>query len=229
MLLVGTLPCGHFVQSIHITGHSHTNLADSFHNLADNYLDMVVYSLFHGEEDNQNTPQQDDEEGSLQFTTIQLPHKSLDGLWESLIYSDSMPASVLCSLTRMMSISNVPRLNPALICWHNLILFQGPPGSGKTTLAQAVAQKLSIRLALTYSTTKLITVNTHSLLSAYFGQSSKLVGKLFENIWSLSSDDSLLTIVVIDEVESIASSREHSSLSNECGDAIRVSFALPGS
>ena len=107
---------------------------------------------------------------------------------------------------------------------HNLALLCGPPGSGKTTLAKALAQKLAIRLSRVYSTAKLISVNSPSLLSSYFGESSKLVGKLFDTIWAMSADESLLTVVVIDEVESIAGSRKQASRSNECGDAIRVSM-----
>ncbi|KAF2655349.1 AAA-domain-containing protein [Lophiostoma macrostomum CBS 122681] len=143
------------------------------------------------------------------------------GMWESLVYAEPVPESLLRVVTHMMRISKLPDLNPALICLHNLALLCGPPGSGKTTLAKALAQKLAIRLAHVYSAAKLVTINSPSLLSSYFGESSKLVAKLFDTIWNMSSDDSLLTVVVIDEVESIASSRSQASQSNECGDAIR--------
>ncbi|KAF2266334.1 P-loop containing nucleoside triphosphate hydrolase protein, partial [Lojkania enalia] len=162
----------------------------------------------------------------IHLNVTKLPHRALDGLWESLIYEDAIPESVLRVLIRMLKVSRVPHLNPAIISWQNLVLLYGPPGSGKTTLAQALAQKLSIRSTNIYSATKLIEVNSHTLLSKWFGESSKLVGRLFDTISSTSSDDSVLTIVIIDEVETLAGSREKATQANECGDAIRSTNEL---
>ncbi|KAF2474666.1 AAA-domain-containing protein, partial [Lindgomyces ingoldianus] len=188
-------------------------------------LDVAVYSLYQTQDEETPSTQTRDEDDA-QFTVTQLPHKAMDGLWESLVYAEPIPETILRIITRMMKISKEPHLNPAVIHWHNLILLYGPPGSGKTTLAHALAQKLSIRLAHDFSTTKLVEVNSHTLLSKWFGESSKLVGKLFETISSISSDESLLTVVIIDEVETLAGSREKASQANECGDAIRATNEL---
>ena len=50
--------------------------------------------------------------------------------------------------------------------------------------------------------------------------------KLFEHITDLAEDSDCLVIVLIDEVESIASARNSAMSSNEPGDAVRVVNAV---
>ncbi|KAF2185101.1 AAA-domain-containing protein [Zopfia rhizophila CBS 207.26] len=222
---MSSLACSDFILCLKIADHSKPYTDDTFHVLSENHLEIAVYSLFQGDDEDFPVANNGDDSTS-QFTVTQLPHKVLDGLWESLIYAERIPEAMLRIIMRMMKLSKQPHLNPAVIYWHNLVLLYGPPGSGKTTLAQALAQKLSIRLGKVYSATKLIEVNSHTLLSKWFGESSKLVGKLFETISSISADETLLTVVIIDEVETLAGSREKAAQSNECSDAIRSTNEL---
>lgn len=219
----GSLICRDYIQLLKITDYSQATAYpdENYHILAECELDIAIYSLCDEDEKLGATQQKDK---STQFNVLKLPHKSLDGLWDSLIFADPIRESSLRIITRMMRIAKQPRLDPAVIYWHNLVLLYGPPGSGKTTLALALAQKLSIRLSQFYSATKLIEINSHALLSKWFGESSKLVGELFGTLTTISSDESSLTVVLIDEVETLAGSREKASQGNECGDAIRVRF-----
>lgn len=123
----------------------------------------------------------------------------------------------------MMALARHPRLDPNFMNWNRLVLLYGPPGSGKSTLCHALAQKLTIRLGHLFTDGRLVEINTHSVLSKWFGESGKQVNKLFDAIHRLADEETTLVCVLIDEVETLTGSRERASASNECADAMRVS------
>jgi len=93
--------------------------------------------------------------------------------------------------------------------------------------SRGLAQKLAIRLGKHYPQSKLFEINAHSLGSKFFGESGKLVGKLFENIaLSLEEEEDTFVCVFVDEIETIAARRERALNGNEPFDAIRAVNAL---
>lgn len=104
---------------------------------------------------------------------------------------------------------------------HRLVLLHGPPGTGKTSLCRALAQKLAIRLSHRYSESRLIEVNATSLFSRFFSESSKLVTSLFEKIGELTDDEESYVCVLIDEIESLTTARK-TTIGSEPSDAMRV-------
>ena len=113
-----------------------------------------------------------------------------------------------------------------IVCCNRVVLLHGPPGTGKTSLCKALAQKLSIELSTKYTTTQLVEINSHSLFSSWFSESSKLVQKMFTEIKRLMEDTKSLVCVLIDEVESLTAARKNSMSGYEPSDAIRVVNAL---
>ncbi|XP_067001989.1 pachytene checkpoint protein 2 homolog isoform X2 [Anabrus simplex] len=117
-------------------------------------------------------------------------------------------------------------VNTNFISWNRVVLLHGPPGTGKTSLCRALAQKLSIRLGHRYSHGELIEVNSHSLFSKWFSESGKLVMKMFMEIRELLENPRALVFVLIDEVESLTHARQSSLMGTEPSDSIRVVNAL---
>ena len=109
--------------------------------------------------------------------------------------------------------------------WNRIVLLHGPSGTGKSSLSRALAQQLSIRLKSQYPCTKLVEIDAHSLFSRYFGESGKLVGKIFGAInVMLDAEQDTFFCIFIDEVESLASARQQSTNNNEPRDSLRVCF-----
>lgn len=72
------------------------------------------------------------------------------------------------------------------------VLLAGPPGNGKTSLAEALAK--SLRLTF-------LPVKLHTVIESYIGRSGKNLGKLFE--YALFNN----TLLFIDELDAMGSSR----------------------
>ncbi|XP_073125283.1 pachytene checkpoint protein 2 homolog isoform X2 [Henckelia pumila] len=154
-----------------------------------------------------------------------LPAKEFDGLWESLIYESGLKQRLLRYAASALLFTD-KGVNPFIVSWNRIVLLHGPPGTGKTSLCKALAQKLSIRLSSRYPQCQLIEVNAHSLFSKWFSESGKLVAKLFSKIQEMVEEENNLVFVLIDEVESLAAARKAALSGSEPSDSIRVVNAL---
>ena len=161
-----------------------------------------------------------------------LPSADFHGLWESLHYDDMKIKRRLLRYADSSFILSRHNVDLNLIGAGRLVLLHGPPGTGKTSLCKALAQRLSIRLGTPFfpTGTELIEVNGHALFSRWFSESGKLVTKLFERIREKLDDPELLLFVLVDEVESLATKRPGcgggGGSGGEPSDAIRAVNAL---
>ena len=154
-----------------------------------------------------------------------LPNQDFQGVWENLVYDTSIKWDLLRFVSTSLLLSD-QGVDQNIVCCNRVVLLHGPPGTGKTSLCKALAQKLSIRLSDRYNTTQLVEINSHSLFSKWFSESGKLVQKMFTEIKRLMEDTRSLVCVLIDEVESLTAARKNSMSGSEPSDALRVVNAL---
>lgn len=186
----------------------------------------LLIHIFHLNEEGPATENLEEENEDLVAANHwQLPSAEYHGLWESLIYESEIKSHLLDYVTTTLLFSD-KNVDSNLITWNRVVLLHGPPGTGKTSLCKALAQKLTIRLSYRYRYGQLIEINSHSLFSKWFSESGKLVTKMFQKIQQLIDDKDALVFVLIDEVESLTTARTASSAGTEPSDAIRVVNAV---
>lgn len=165
----------------------------------------------------------DGEDEAVACETLSLPARALDRVWDGLVYEPQVKDRLLQFAHTSMLFAD-RKVRQSLVSCNRVVLLYGPPGTGKTTLCKALAQKLAIRLSGRYPNAMLLEINAHSLFSKWFSESGKLVMKLFAKIQELVEDRDSLVCVLIDEVESLAASRQGAS--GEPSDAVRAVNAL---
>lgn len=154
--------------------------------------------------------------------TCDMPDPRYADLWDSIVVDQSIKDRLLRSAALSLRLrAQLPFETTAL---HGLALLYGPPGTGKTTLARGLAYQLAP--LTTKRRARFIEVNPHGLMSAEHGQSQRKVTELLaEHIPDLVNDG-MPTIVLLDEVESMAVARSEASLAANPADVHRATDAV---
>ena len=120
--------------------------------------------------------------------------------WDALAGYDkikrTLEDSVLFTLTHQDVFQQITELTRDKADYNKprCILFEGPPGWGKTTTARIMSQTVGIPL---------VYLPLEAVLSKYYGESETKLAKIFES-WQEFKD----CILFIDEVDSLATSRD---------------------
>ncbi len=149
-----------------------------------------------------------------------LPDDEFRGGWQAI----KIPDEVRERLTAQVALSI--RIRSAfsfeIMPIHGLIVLAGPPGTGKTTLAGGLADRVAGALD---TKAQFIAIDPHALTGAALGKSQREVSKLFDQtIPELAAQD--LCFVLLDEVETLAVDRQQLSLDANPVDVHRATDAV---
>ena len=143
-------------------------------------------------------------------------------LWDAIV----VPGEVKERLRNqaLLSLLQRPQLSFVASALHGLCTLYGPPGTGKTSLARGLPAQLTRYVA--GRAVRRIEVNPHGLMSAEHGQSQQRVSELLDEHVPALAADGMPTVVVLDEVESMAVARSAASLAANPADVHRATDAV---
>jgi SpoVK/Ycf46/Vps4 family AAA+-type ATPase len=154
--------------------------------------------------------------------TCDMPNPRYSGLWDCIVVDPSIKDRLLrAALLGIRLREDLPFEVTAI---HGLALLYGPPGTGKTTLARGLAHQISNHTKTRRS--RLIEVDPHGLMSAEHGQSQRKVTELLTEYLPTLAEDGIASIVLLDEVESMAVARSEASLAANPADVHRATDAV---
>jgi len=152
-----------------------------------------------------------------------LPADHHDGPWDSMILPAGTKEQLLSAAVLVLRHGHL--LGSLSAAPHGLILLAGPPGTGKSTLAQGLAAAAARQLAPRGATT-LVEIDPHAFPSDLLGESQRQVARLFNDTLPELAARRPHTIVLIDEVESLAVRRSSASFETNPVDVHRATDAV---
>lgn len=150
-----------------------------------------------------------------------LPDCRLDQAWDAIKIADQVRKRLLAQALLSLTVRQKISFEAAPL--HGLIILSGLPGTGKTTLARGLANRVAV--ALPHEKTQFIQIDTHGLSSSALGQSQKQVTKLFRQTIPEAAMNGPC-IVLLDELETLAVDRHRLSLEANPIDVHRATDAV---
>ncbi len=154
-----------------------------------------------------------------------LPDPGFAEAWNAIILEDgeksrvALTAAATVVLRRSVPFERLPL--------HGVVLLVGPPGTGKTTLARGLADRIA-QLLQALGQFAYLEIDPHMLASSSLGRSQQAVQQLFDTTIAETASNGPL-VVLIDEVETMATDRGQLSFESNPADVHRaVDAALVG-
>ncbi|ATL88006.1 AAA family ATPase [Streptomyces sp. SID8361] len=152
-----------------------------------------------------------------------LPADHHDGPWDAVLIDPAVKERLLA--TAVLVLRHGRRLAGAAVAPHGLVVLAGPPGTGKSTLAQGLAQAAA-RVLAPHGATTLVEVDPHAFPSELLGESQRQVSRLFRETLPELAARRPHTVVLVDEVEALAVRRHSASFDTNPVDVHRATDAV---
>src|ERR671936_2129020 len=151
----------------------------------------------------------------------ELPESSWESRWTRIVAPEGVKNRLLNFA--LFSLRHRGRIDAVGLPLHGLVVLAGPPGTGKTTLAGGLADRAAREMG---ETILFVEVNAHAFPSQLLGESQRSLARLFERTVPDLAARGRPTIVLLDEVESLAVSRAGASLDTNPVDVHRATDAV---
>jgi SpoVK/Ycf46/Vps4 family AAA+-type ATPase len=152
----------------------------------------------------------------------QLPDPSWAERWDRIILPAEQKDRLLNYV--LFSLRHRGRVGGVGVPIHGLVVLAGPPGTGKTTLAAGLAHRAAG--ALDGGELLFVDIDPHAFPSQLLGESQRGVARLFERTLPDLATRGKPMVVLLDEVEALAVSRNRASLETNPVDVHRATDAV---
>lgn len=152
---------------------------------------------------------------------IKLPNKDFDALWEKIIVPDEIKERLLSQAILEFTLRG--KMDPVSIPLHGIMLLVGPPGTGKTSLARGLANRVAE--SFKGQTFHFIAIEPHALANSGLGKSQQAVRDLLQSRIAEHANTGPL-IVLLDEVETLSPDRKKMSMESNPIDVHRATDAV---
>jgi SpoVK/Ycf46/Vps4 family AAA+-type ATPase len=159
-------------------------------------------------------------EGIVAIT--ELPDPAWQDRWDRIVIDPKVKDRLLNLM--LFSLTHRGRLSAVGMPLHGLLVLAGPPGTGKTTLAGGLADQTA--RVLEGGPLLFVDIDPHAFPSQLLGESQRSTARLFERTLPDLARRGRPTVVLLDEVESLAVSRVGASLETNPVDVHRSTDAV---
>lgn len=155
------------------------------------------------------------------LSRVKLPYKAFADSWDRIFVPDEVKTRLLSQAVLEFTVRG--HVSPVSVPLHGVIVLVGPPGTGKTSLARGLANRVAE--SLKGSVFHYIEVEPHALASSGLGRSQQATRDLLQKTVAEHASHGPL-IVLLDEVETMAPDRRKLSLEANPVDVHRSTDAV---